>query len=43
MATVVGPDGTAYLLAGKRDAQGQYQQSLIALDAAGYAKPGWPM
>jgi outer membrane protein assembly factor BamB len=40
---VFGPDGTVYLLIGGRDAQGDYQQSLIALDAAGYVKPGWPI
>lgn len=38
-----GPDGTAYILAVARDAQDQYQQSLVALDAAGYTKPGWPI
>lgn len=36
-----GPDGTVYLL--DRDAQGEYQQSLVALDAAGHVKPGWPI
>jgi len=40
---VFGPEGTVYLLAGARDAQGEYQQSLVALDAAGYMKPGWPI
>jgi hypothetical protein len=40
---VFGPDGTGYLIAGIRDAQGQDQRSLVALDAAGYARPGWPM
>jgi len=40
---VFGPDGTGYLIAGIRDAQGQDQRSLVALDAAGYARPGWPI
>ena len=40
---VIGPDGTVYLLAGSQDAQGQPRQSLVALDAAGYARPGWPI
>ena len=40
---VFGPDGTVYLLAGGRDAEGDYQQSLVALDSAGYVKPGWPL
>ncbi len=34
---IFGPDGTAYLVTGGRDAQ------LIALDRAGYMKPGWPI
>ncbi len=38
-----GPDGTAYLLFGGRDTQDKYQQSLVALDAAGQMKPGWPI
>jgi hypothetical protein len=40
---VFGPDGTTYLLSGGRDAQDQYQQSLVALNTAGYLKPGWPI
>ena len=40
---VFGPDGTVYLLAGTQDGQNQYQQSLVALDPAGYVKPGWPI
>jgi outer membrane protein assembly factor BamB len=40
---VFGLDGTAYVMAGMRDAEGNYQQSLVALDAAGYTKPGWPL
>lgn len=40
---VFGPDGTAYLLAGKRDTEGNYQQSLVALDTAGFTKAGFPI
>jgi hypothetical protein len=40
---VFGPDGTAYLLAGRRETQDRYRQSLVALDAAGFMKPGWPI
>ncbi|MDO8483774.1 MAG: hypothetical protein Q7S35_02375 [Candidatus Limnocylindrales bacterium] len=40
---VFGSDGTVYLLAGRRDAQDEDQQSLVALDMAGYVKPGWPV
>jgi outer membrane protein assembly factor BamB len=40
---VFGPDGTAYLLAGSRGSQGQYRQSLVALSATGFMKPGWPI
>jgi hypothetical protein len=38
-----GPDGTVYLFAGKRDAQDGDQLSLLALDAGGHMKPGWPV
>lgn len=41
--SVVGPDGTIYLLASGPDAQGEYQQRLVALDTAGFVKPGWPI
>lgn len=37
------PDGSVYLLAGARDAVDGSQQSLVALDAAGQVKPGWPV
>lgn len=40
---VFGPEGTVYLLIGERDAQGEDQQSLVALDAAGFVKSGWPI
>jgi hypothetical protein len=40
---VFGPDGTVYLLAAASDAQSEDQQSLVALDAAGLVKPGWPI
>ena len=40
---VFGSDGTAYLLVGWRDAEGENRQSLVALDTAGYMKPGWPI
>ena len=36
-----GPDGTAYFLV--RDAQDELRQNLVALDAAGHVKPGWPI
>ena len=38
-----GPDGTVYLLTGSRDAQNQDQNRLVAVDAAGRVKPGWPL
>ena len=38
---VFGPDGTIYFLA--PDAQGAYWGTLVALDAAGHVKPGWPV
>ncbi|MDO8485345.1 MAG: hypothetical protein Q7S35_10450 [Candidatus Limnocylindrales bacterium] len=40
---IFGPDGTVYLLAGRRDAHDDYRQSLVALDTAGFMKPGWPI
>jgi len=36
-----GPDGTVYFLT--RDSRDEYQQNLVALDAAGHVKPGWPI
>lgn len=36
-----GPDGTVYFLI--RDAQDANRQNLVALDAAGHEKPGWPI
>jgi hypothetical protein len=38
-----GPDGIVYLLVDTRDAEQADEQSLVALDAAGYIKPGWPI
>jgi hypothetical protein len=38
---VFGPDGTVYHLAS--DAEGNYRRSVVALDAAGHVKPGWPI
>jgi outer membrane protein assembly factor BamB len=40
---VFGLDGTVYFLSGGHDAQDEYQQSLVALDAAGHVKRGWPI
>jgi hypothetical protein len=40
---VFAPDGTVYVLAGARDAEDEYQQSLVALDGAGHVQPGWPI
>ncbi len=37
---VFGPDGTAYVVVGGSNEQGDY---LVALDTAGYVKPGWPI
>lgn len=42
-APVFGPDGTAYVLAAKSDAQPEGRDILMALDAAGHVKPGWPI
>lgn len=39
--TVLGPDGTMYLMAG--NSQGDYGRIVVALDAAGQIKPGWPI
>jgi hypothetical protein len=38
-----GPDGTLYLLTGRRDVQDTYRQSVVALDTGGHVKPGWPI
>lgn len=38
-----GPDGTVYALAGPLDAQSKDQGRLVAIDAAGRVKPGWPI
>jgi len=38
---IFGSDGTTYLLA--RDTHGEYGQIVVALDAAGHVKPGWPI
>ena len=42
---VFGPDGTAYLLEGSADPQGRGRgwDRLVALDASGHVKPGWPI
>ena len=36
-----GPDGTAYFLV--RDPQGEPRANLVALNAGGHVKPGWPI
>ncbi len=38
---VFGPDGIVYQLA--NDTEGNYRRSVVALDAAGHVKPGWPI
>lgn len=38
---VFGPDGTVYHLAS--DDHGNFRQTIVALDAAGHARPGWPV
>src|SRR6266550_2578695 len=38
-----GPDGTLYLLTGRRDLPDVYQQRVEALDTGGRMKPGWPV
>jgi hypothetical protein len=40
---VLGPEGTAYLLAGGGDANEAGEHSLVALDAAGHIRTGWPI
>ncbi len=39
---VFGPDGTVYVYALVGDTP-EYQSNLTALNAAGHAKPGWPV
>jgi hypothetical protein len=38
-----GPDGTVYLVTGAPDGPNEGDQSLIALDAAGHVREGWPI
>ena len=40
---VFGPDGTVYLLTGAGDGQDEGEHSLVALDAAGHVRAGWPI
>ena len=40
-ALTFAPDGDVYFMT--RDARGEYQRIVVALDAAGRVKPGWPI